>query len=152
MIADDFNSLLMLCLTSDSIYFNKKTVKQTCCIPMGNNIAPIAAIIYMHYIEEELRAKCESKLFFFVRYIDDVFFVADKKLDIDQLVTIANGINNKIEFTYELPNEENILPFLDVAITYNPFKILIKPFHSKKILHFLSFVQKKESATHSRQN
>jgi len=112
---------------------------------MGNNIAPILAIIYMHHIEEKIKLLCNGAVHFFVRYIDDVFFIVDKYLNIDSLLRVANSVNNCIQFTHEMPNENQALPFLDTLISYTPelnTTLYVKPIHSNSILHSSSCVPK----------
>ena len=55
-------------------------------------------------------------------------------------MTIANSINEAIEFTIELPNEGQ-LPFLDTMVTFNPETnnfftqlYILKPIHSNCIV------------------
>jgi len=141
----DFCILLNLCLNFDTIYLNHNTFRQNLGIPMGNNIAPILAIIYMHNLEQQLVHKIGTSLHLLVRYIDDIFFIADKSLTIDSFINTANSINSAIQFTFELPNENNTLPFLDVSVSYNPSlstELFIKPIHSNSILNFKSHVPK----------
>ena len=73
------------------------------------------------------------------RYIDDYFvFLLSKCISGERLLTIANGLNDNINFILELPNQ-NQLPFLDTMVSFNPesktvsTKLHIKPIHSRCI-------------------
>ena len=45
---DDFVSLLRLCITSDVVLIEGNSYSEKCGLPMGNNLAPTLAIIYMN--------------------------------------------------------------------------------------------------------
>ena len=73
------------------------------------------------------------------RYIDDYFaFLLSKEFTGEMLLTTANGLNNAIKFTIELPTN-NQLPFLDTLVTLNPHTkifsttLYVKPIHSRCI-------------------
>jgi len=143
MKSEDFKTLLELGLLSDTICLNAKTYMQQCGIPMGNNIAPTMAIIYMNHIEQQLISMCNGKIDFFRRYVDDIFFVAQRELQIESLLCNANSINRCIQFTCDLPNENYSMPFLDMLISYSPdlsTTLYTKPMHSKSILHATAYV------------
>ncbi|XP_020900038.1 uncharacterized protein LOC110238695 [Exaiptasia diaphana] len=103
---------------------------------MGNNLAPTMAIIYMNKLDEGILTTFDEPLYL-KRYIDDMF-VAWSTNDIDptRLLKIANELNKSIEFTIELP-KNNQLPFLDTMVTLNPddgkfnTSLYIKPIHSQ---------------------
>jgi len=143
MERSDFLEILKLCLNFDSIYFEEKTFVQQSGIPMGNNLAPILAIFYMHSIEQILLSYYGGLIKTFIRYIDDIFFIADESIPLQILLEKANAINPAIQFTAESPNDKNSLPFLDTLITYNPqlsYQLYIKPIHSNSVLHSSSHV------------
>ena len=75
------------------------------------------------------------------RYIDDYFaFLLSKCISGERLLTIANGLNDNINFTLELPNQ-NQLPFLDTMVSFNPesktvsTKLHIKPIYTVVVSH-----------------
>ena len=139
MSNSDFETLVHLCLESDSILIDGKGFKQQSGLAMGNNLAPVLAIIYMNEIDQQITTKTNG-LVILKRYIDDYFaFILSRQISGDRLLTIANSINEAIKFTIELPNEGQ-LPFLDTMVTFNPetnnfsTKLYIKPIHSNCIV------------------
>ena len=63
--SSDVGALLRLCLTSDIIHSNGNAYKQLSGLAMGNNIAPILAIIYMHHVESQIVSNLSEKIIFF---------------------------------------------------------------------------------------
>ncbi|KAK3734421.1 hypothetical protein QZH41_007304 [Actinostola sp. cb2023] len=51
---DDFESLIRLCLTSDVILIGGNSYTQKTGLAMGNNLAPILAIIYMNNLDSKI--------------------------------------------------------------------------------------------------
>jgi len=142
---DDVVSLLRLCLDFDSIFNDHQQCVQLKGLPMGNNLAHFAAIIYMHHVEQKLTETAGQNLKLFCRYIDDIFFIVDETLSSEGLLEMANSLNNNIKFTLEKPNEEKELSFLDVKVKYGPnlsTALFIKPFHSNVIMNYNSAVPK----------
>ena len=136
---EDFKSLIKLSISSDIIVINNKIHKQKSGLAMGNNLSPLLAIIYMHYIEKKIQDQANSKIFVWLRYIDDIFFITSMThLDI---LRLANTINPNIQFTLETP-VNNSIPFLDILLTRKEEKIdtclYIKPYHSNHILPWSS--------------
>lgn len=139
MSNNDFETLVHLCLESDSILIDGKGFKQQSGLAMGNNLAPILAIIYMNEIDCQIIDKTDGQVIL-KRYIDDYFaFILSRQISGDRLLTIANSINDAIKFTIELPIEGQ-LPFLDTMVTFNPetnnfsTQLYIKPIHSNCIV------------------
>ena len=135
---DDFDELVRLCLSSDNVLIEGTGYKQKSGLAMGNNLAPMLAIIYMNDLDSQILEKTDGYVIL-KRYIDDYFaFLLSKCISGERLLTIANGLNDNINFTLELPNQ-NQLPFLDTMVSFNPesktvsTKLHIKPIHSRCI-------------------
>ena len=141
---NDVGTLLKLCLSSDIIHFDGKAYKQLNGLAMGNNIAPILAIIYMHFVESEVLSRLSDKIIFFQRYLDDCFLIY-RNLSTDDLLSTFNSVNKCIQFTIEEPHNSK-LPFLDLMIFYSLSKncfsssIYFKDCHSGTILPWSSNV------------
>ena len=140
LTGDDFEALLRLCITSDTILIDGKSYSQKKGLAMGNNLAPTLAIIYMNELDELLLEKSYGTILL-KRFIDDVFAaLVSQDMDADKLLEISNGLNDAIKFTIEKPNLDNQLPFLDTLVSFdertNKFstELYIKPFHSQAIM------------------
>jgi len=80
---------------------------------MGNRIAPILAIAFMHSLKSRALF-CNPKVY--VRYVDDMFIVVDSEEALQSLFVHLNSQNENIKFTMERPNEQGWLAFLDTEV------------------------------------
>jgi hypothetical protein len=86
---------------------------------MGNNLAPVLAIIYMSELDDQILAK-SNECATLKCYMDDYFaFLISKEFTAERLLETANSLNNVIQFTLEVPRD-NQLPFLDTLVMFNP--------------------------------
>ena len=137
--------LIKLATQSDRINIKNSIYSQQKGLAMGNNLSPMLAIVFMDYIENIILNKSENNVMFWKRYIDDIFIIS--KIPINQILHIANSVNDKIKFTHEDPINEK-LPFLDTLISrtfindLSIFKtdLYIKPLHSGHLLPWSSHV------------
>ena len=79
---------------------------------MGNRLAPILAIAFMHSIEKN---SLTSSTILYRRYIDDIFVCAPNQLEIKSLFDRLNSTHPQIHFTMETP-VDGWLPFLNSQI------------------------------------
>jgi hypothetical protein len=140
---EDFEALVRLCVTSDTVLIEDKAYKQRSGLAMGNNLAPTLAIIYMNDIDSLVTEKFNG-LVNLKRYIDDYFaFLLSRQISFEGLLAIANDQNDAIKFTLEQP-VNNQLPFLDTMVSFNPnsntfsTSLYIKPIHSRCIVPWSS--------------
>ena len=136
---DDFESLIRLCLSSDRILIGDKACKQKSGLAMGNNLAPILAIIYMNEIDRIIIERTNNNVTL-KRYIDDyIALLLSQDMSAHKLLSIANDVNDAIKFTLDVPND-NQLPFLDTLVSYNSdvksfsTTLYLKPIHSMSII------------------
>ena len=97
---------------------------------MGNNLSPILAIIYMNFIEEQIKEKCGDQIIIWRRYIDDIFVVSLSP--IDDILPLINDVDTNIQFTIELP-VDNQLPFSDTKVARSQDNSFHTGFYSKDI-------------------
>ena len=69
---DDFDTLVRLCLASDTIVIGDKGYKQISGLAMGNNVAPTLAIIYMNELDTRIVERSNGCAIL-KRFIDDYF-------------------------------------------------------------------------------
>ena len=133
---NDFMDLFRLCLFSDTIIYKEKSYLQKSGLTMGNPIAPQAAVIFMNYVEQKILSS-QSDEIHWKRYIDDIFIIYPSHVNIENLLSCANGTHASINFTMELPNLEGFLPFLDCELKLHDghfsSRIYSKHFHSNTI-------------------
>ena len=130
-----FLNLIKMCLTQSYFQFNGKIYSQNEGLPMGSPTSPLFAEVYMSAFEENLfqmDLALISKVFFWVRYVDDIFCVwagTDRQLSL--FLGALNGITKNIQFTMET-EADGSLNFLDLTIRRNnhsgvSFSIYRKP-------------------------
>ena len=135
---EDFDQLVRLSLTSDTVLIENKPYKQRSGLPMGNNLAPVLATICMNELDNEILVRSNGCVIL-KRFMNDYFaFLTSKELTSKRLLETANGINDAIKVTLEVPNN-NQLPFLDTLVTFNSQNktfsttLYMKPIHSRCI-------------------
>ncbi|XP_028413908.1 uncharacterized protein LOC114536755 [Dendronephthya gigantea] len=135
----DFEKLLRLSITTDTVFIHEKGYHQKSGLAMGNNLAPMLAIIYMHSLDTLIIEKSGGSVSL-KRYIDDIFAVLHSdRINADKLLEISNDLNEAIKFTLEKPNSSNELPFLDTLISFDQntkqfrSELYVKPIHSGSI-------------------
>ena len=135
----DIVELIKLSLENDFVLINGFTYRQSNGLSMGNAIAPVAAIIYMDYIERKVLKKLPEGILW-KRFIDDVYLVWLQ--NVSPYLNACDASSNSIKFTLELPDNNGYLPFLDceVILIEDKFhsKLYRKPIHSGCILPWKS--------------
>ena len=135
----DFRELLNLCLTSDTIQANNVTYKQKNGLQMGNSVSGPCAIIFMDFVENQIR-HAVPQIVLWKRFIDDCFVIY-KDLSCEELVNKCNDIHADIHFTFEEP-VNNIFPFLDLSIELKDgsfqHTLFYKHCHSGNVIHWTS--------------
>ena len=145
--------LLQFICNNYFVKFDNQIYKQTTGVPMGARFAPPFAIICMHMVESVAlnrmsRDPSYPKILLYKRYIDDILIciqetrdpqtTQDSTTSFKRIENMFNSINPNIQFTTELPNPNNELPFLDMKLTSHKNKILTqwyqKELHSGIIL------------------
>uniref|UniRef100_A0AC34GEH4 Reverse transcriptase domain-containing protein n=1 Tax=Panagrolaimus sp. ES5 TaxID=591445 RepID=A0AC34GEH4_9BILA len=107
------HDLLLTIFKTNIFKFNKKLYKQLRGLAMGNRLAPLLAIIFVHKIETTIIQALRP--INFLRFIDDTFVITKTLEELEILFTELNNAHPQIEFTKEEPTE-NGLPFLNCNI------------------------------------
>lgn len=103
---------LELCLDVNIFNFEGQLYKQVSGCPIGSNISPVLADIFIDYVHEEVFSKVDAKLTLY--YVDDSLVVVDKTR-IDDIWNKLNNLHQNIEYTYEL-EKNNAINFLDITL------------------------------------
>jgi len=120
---------------------------------MGNSLSPLVSEAFMCKLESDLHSEgLLPKIW--LRYVDDVFAVV-KKEEVQKILDILNSRYDSVKFTFELPDNNNILPFLDVSVQQVDhklkFNVFRKPTTTKRYITSDSYCshQNKIAAFHS---
>ena len=131
--------------TNYEVEFNNKAYLQTNGIPMGARFAPPFAIIYMAAIEvmaiHNLKA-AGYQIEYYTRYIDDTLMIlqinSEETISKEEVLTTFNNVTPEIQFTIEMPNNIERMPFLDVELYIEDNKIqygwYMKTLHSGNLM------------------
>ena len=141
-------SLLEECLKNSVFRFGDEFYLQKQGVAMGNPVAPIVAILFMHRFESLALENAPLKPSFIVRYIDDFAGVwVHGKSALNEFVEYLNSIDSRIQFTCEMTEEgTGSVPMLDTLITLTKDRdkckysseLYIKPNNAGIILHYKS--------------
>ena len=96
--------------------FNHRFYRQTFGIPMGSPISPSLADFVMEDLETDIFKRIEFDIPDF-RYVDDTFLLILKD-KIHYILTMFNSYHKRLQFTYELENN-NCLNFLNILVIKN---------------------------------
>ena len=135
-------------LTKNYFLFNGQIYRQIQGTAMGTKMAPNYAIIFMHYLEQNLINVSKLKPKTWLRFIDDIFMIWPH--GIQELVIFMEILNNQhptIKFTYEYSVKE--ISFLDTIVYKTDSnklytKVFHKPTDNKQYLHFHSAHPRKQ--------
>ena len=127
------SKIIRLCeLITDQCFFefDKKIYKQTFGLPMGSPLSAPLACIYLEFLEIDQLYKILPPDTHYYRYIDDALILHPDHIDLDNLVTKMNEVEETITFTYEVESN-NTLSYLDINL-HRTENSLERSVHRKK--------------------
>ena len=108
---------------------------------MGSPLSPVAACLYMETLEDSHFFDIIGRDSLWLRYVDDVLVVVPKETDLNDILEQLNAVNEKLQFTLEQEQNEQ-LAFFDTHIirteTGFKFKIYRKKTNKEDYVHFYS--------------
>ena len=107
-------SLTEVCLRFACFSWSGVLYEQKRGLAMGNRLAPILAILFMHSLE---RRSLYLNPILLVRYVDDMFIICNSSSQLQQLFDFLNGLDTHISLTRESP-ANNHLPFLNTSVSF----------------------------------
>ena len=150
--------LLYVCMEHSYFKFDSKFYKILDSLPMGNQLSPLLAEIYMDNFEKTLFSSNHNLLkciFSYLRYVDDIFCVWTGSIrQLHIFLNFMNSLNNNLQFTLEIESNKS-LNFLDLKIALSDskfnFGIFRKPTYTDNVIHASSNhpLSQKMSAFHS---
>ena len=134
-------SLLRMCLSSTTFYYNGTVYQQIFGTAMGSPVSVVVANIVMEHIEDLALSASLVPTIFWKRYVDDVLTAVPVD-QIDGMLAHINSMNQNIQFISE--REGHVIPFLDVTILHNDdgslsTKVYRMPTHTDQYLQFCSY-------------
>ena len=136
----DFLKLIDLCMNFGGFKFNGNEYTQHSGLAMGSPLSPVAACLYMEWLEKHHFKEIMGREVIWVRYVDDVLAVVPKTMNLEAKLNELNSVDTKIQFTLEKENR-GVIAFLDTEIIRNnrvKFKVYRKPTNKECYVHFYS--------------
>ncbi|UYV70098.1 hypothetical protein LAZ67_7001785 [Cordylochernes scorpioides] len=133
-------SLTKICLCMNTFTYSHTHFKQIRGTPMGSPLSSILSEITMSTIDQWICNRQPSNIFFWRRYVDDIFCVC--KTDSENIIfTDLHTYNPNITFTLEREHEL-VIPFLDVLVIRTPntyhTTVYYKKNHPPRYTHYRS--------------
>ena len=120
--------------------FNSDEYRQHSGLAMGSPLSPVAACLYMEWLEKEHFQSIMGTDITWVRYIDDVLVVVPNDTNLNEKLERLNSVDAKIQFTLE-KEKDGSNAFLDTVIIRGArpkFKVYRKPTNKESYVHFYS--------------
>ena len=137
----DYLNLLSMCMKFGGFIFNTEEYIQHSGLAMGSPLSPVAACLYMEWLEKHRFQDIMGPNVLWMRYVDDVLLVVPQTMDLNEKLNELNSVDPKIQFTMEKENQGTI-PFLDTEIVrcgnQVKFKVYRKPTNREDYVHFYS--------------
>ena len=114
MEVGDIILLLEFCLKNTYFSFQGQFYEQVEEAAMGSPVSPIAANLYMEYLEQKALSTAPTPQFR-GRYVDDTF-VIHKEANKQGFLQHINRVDPAIRFTVEDNKEDGSIPFLDTIV------------------------------------
>ena len=163
-----FCELLEACTSFNQFSFAGQYFRQINGVPMGSSLSPVLANIYMEHLEMHFLndIPADMRPVVWLRYVDDVFCIYEDMSKFDAFLSLLNGVNPAIQFTFELSRTERLfsgfpdlpdsvtelLPFLELNVMRLTngnftFSIYRKLVHVGSYLHAFSYQPLSQKST-----
>jgi len=150
----DLLRLIKVVLENSFFTFSSKLYHQHSGLPMGCNISPAVAIIFMHQIETRA-LNIFNRTAIFKRYVDDIFILVKNQTEANTLFNIVNNIHPKIKFEIEHPQIKSTikcLSLLDFTIKMSSDGSLSYFYYQKKAKRDLFIHKNSHLPSHVKEN
>ncbi|XP_062833196.1 uncharacterized protein LOC134297981 [Anolis carolinensis] len=134
--------LLDIVLEYNYFSFDKQFYLQTFGIAMGSPLAPSIANLFVSHLESKFIFNTTnnpffSDIFYFGRFLDDIFIVMSSHAVADQFYRWINTLHKHMTFTKHYSHTH--INFLEVMVFKNGQKLLVKNY-SKPTVRILSYI------------
>ena len=137
----DYLNLVYKCMKFGCFTFNGDEYVQHSGLAMGSPLSPVAACLYMEWLEFNKYQKIMCQDVLWLRYVDDILVIAPQTMDLDDKLQKLNSVDPNIQLTIEKEKEGSI-PFLDTELVRMghsiKFKVYRKPTNREDYVHYFS--------------
>lgn len=138
---EKFVGILKFLLESGYFVFEGKFYMQVLGCTMGSRLSPILSLYVMDYLLDSCIPKLPFKVPFIKKFVDDIV-TAIPETDHDTTLRIFNSFDENLQFTIEIEDEKQSVPFLDTKVCRinNIIKLdwYTKASSSDRYIHYLS--------------
>ena len=106
----DYLKLIAMCMKFEGFMFGSQEYIQHSGLAMGSPLSPVAACLYMEWLEKHQYKNIMGEGTFWVHYIEDVLVVVPQTMDSNEKLKELNLVDPKIQFMIETEKEGSI-PF-----------------------------------------
>lgn len=108
---------------------------------MGSKLSPILAQYFMDHVLDSSVVKLPYRVIILKKFVDDILMMVPD-LYIEATLECFNSHTRSIQFTLEVEDDEQAVPFLDTKVIRQNNRVKLKWYrkdtHSNKIIHFNS--------------
>ena len=129
-----------MCMNFGGFTFNSDEYFQHSGLAMGSPLSPVAACLYMEWLEKHHYLGIMGSNVIWARYVDDILVVVPNDMNLETKLNELNSVDPKIQFTIEKEHQRT-LAFLDTEIVRNAevkFKVYRKPTNKECYVHYYS--------------
>ena len=137
----DYRVAVEMCVKFGALQFNGEEYQQHSGLAMGSPLSPLLACLYMESLEKRFYMQIVGSHSTWLRYVDDVLLVTNKRCDLDEILNNLNAVEPRIQFTVE-KEEDQKLAFLDTMMHRTnhgvTFSVYRKPTNKDDFIHYFS--------------
>ena len=136
----DYLKLLAMCMNFGGFKFNSEEYFQHSGLAMGSPLSPVAACLFMEWLEKHHYQGIMGRDVIWARYVDDILVVVPKSMNLEDELSALNTVDSKIQFTLE-KEKQGTIAFLDTEIIHQDvvkFKVYRKLTNKECYVHFYS--------------
>jgi hypothetical protein len=112
----DIMDLVNVCMQCTYFSYKNNVYQHTEGTPMGSPLSPVFSEFFLQFLESQVVQE-NNKIFYYKRYVDDIFAVIKEGTQ-EIILNELNNFDPNIQFTFELENNKT-LPFLDLCVMRN---------------------------------
>lgn len=127
---EKFKHIISFLFNNTYFEFDNKFFKQRLGTPMGAEISPILASYVMDDLLNRIIPTLTFKIFFIKKYVDDII-LSLPRVNLNELLETFNNFDKHINFTLEIEDDQNSIPFLDTRIIRTSDNMLLMDWYRK---------------------